>query len=148
MVSVSIDTNILVYAADPEAGERHHRAMGVLIGGMRANTVLTQQVLGEFYNVLNKSGLDLANGLATAERLQRRMRLERTVPEDLLDAFHLAQASRMQFWDAVIVTVCRRARVDILLTEDVQDGRVYGSLRIVNPFVDDNLDQIGFLLST
>lgn len=147
MPLVSADTNIFVYAADPDAGDRHDRAKVLLYTCARERAVLTQQVLGEYLNVLNKSKYDLATGLELAGSAQRLMRLERTIPDDLLAAFHLAQAARLQFWDAVIITVCRRAKVDLLLTEDLQDGQTFGGLTIVNPFVDTNLNRLEFLLA-
>ena len=37
-------------------------------------------------------------------------------------------------WDALIVRTAQSARCDVLYTEDLQHGRSYGGLRVVNPF--------------
>lgn len=38
------------------------------------------------------------------------------------------------FWDALIVAAARVVDCDRLLTEDLQDGRDFGGVVIVNPF--------------
>ncbi|WP_295432446.1 hypothetical protein [uncultured Thiodictyon sp.] len=38
------------------------------------------------------------------------------------------------FWDAMLVQAARAAGVTRLLTEDMQDGRVIGAMRLENPF--------------
>lgn len=40
----------------------------------------------------------------------------------------------MNFWDALIVEAALRAGATELVTEDLQDGREFGSLRVHNPF--------------
>ncbi|WP_295390073.1 hypothetical protein [uncultured Thiodictyon sp.] len=38
------------------------------------------------------------------------------------------------FWDAMLVAAARAAGVTRLLTEDMQDGRRVGAMRLENPF--------------
>ncbi len=40
----------------------------------------------------------------------------------------------MNFWDALIIGAALRAGAAELVTEDLQDGREFGSLRVRNPF--------------
>ena len=44
---LSLDTNVLVYAFDADAGERHRLAMAIVDRAAAANCVLTLQSLGE-----------------------------------------------------------------------------------------------------
>ena len=45
----SVDTNILVYAADAKAGAKHERAVALLHAAAGADCVLTVQALAEFF---------------------------------------------------------------------------------------------------
>ena len=38
------------------------------------------------------------------------------------------------FWDAMIVAAARAQGCELLYSEDMQDGRIIGGMRIVNPF--------------
>ena len=58
----------------------------------------------------------------------------------MFDAFDLAERYRLQFWDAVIISVCDAHGVSALFTQDMQDGQRIGGLRIVNPFNADEVD--------
>lgn len=70
-----------------------------------------------------------------------------TATEDLLSASELAERYRLQYWDAVIVTVSKGAGVDYLLTEDMQDGAVIDGVRILNPFNPGNAELLNLLLT-
>jgi predicted nucleic acid-binding protein len=51
MTRFSLDSNVLIYAADGRAGLRHARALHVLILAARRDCLLTLQALGEFFHV-------------------------------------------------------------------------------------------------
>jgi len=40
----------------------------------------------------------------------------------------------MPYWDAQLWATARLNQVEVLLSEDFQDGRVLGGVRFVNPF--------------
>ena len=46
---ILLDANVLVYAADRTAGERHERTLHILDRAARRDCVLTLQALGEFF---------------------------------------------------------------------------------------------------
>lgn len=52
----------------------------------------------------------------------------------LRSAMRLKQEESFSFWDAMLLETARTAGVTRLLTEDLQDGRVLGALRVENPF--------------
>jgi len=52
----------------------------------------------------------------------------------ILSASHLAEEHTVNFWDALIVEAALRAGATELVTEDLQDGREFGALRVRNPF--------------
>lgn len=52
----TLDTNILVYAADQDAGKKHEIAMQVIDKAMFADCVLTIQALAEFFSAATRKG--------------------------------------------------------------------------------------------
>ncbi len=48
----------------------------------------------------------------------------------------LKDRESFSFWDAMLVETARAAGATRLLTEDMQDGRLLGALKIENPFKD------------
>ncbi|MBM3569407.1 MAG: PIN domain-containing protein [Alphaproteobacteria bacterium] len=53
----SLDTNILVYAADSLSGERHRRACDVIDRAARGPCLLAVQALAEFVRATTRKGL-------------------------------------------------------------------------------------------
>ena len=41
---------------------------------------------------------------------------------------------QISFWDALILTSARKAHCTVLYSEDLSDGQVYDTVRVVNPF--------------
>ncbi len=133
---IAIDTNILVYAELPaEQDARHGKAAHVLALAALAGSILPLQVLGEFLNICrNKKMLAMD---AAALRVSLYMATFDTIatrPDDLLDAAALSYRSQLQFFDAVIIAVARRAGATVLLSEDMHNGLVIDGLTILNPF--------------
>jgi predicted nucleic acid-binding protein len=59
----------------------------------------------------------------------------------------LARAHRLQLWDCVVCAASHEARAQVLLTEDMQDGRILDGLRLMNPFAPANAKSIDELLA-
>jgi predicted nucleic acid-binding protein len=51
-------------------------------------------------------------------------------------AVALARDHNIAFYDALIVAAAQEAGCDTLFTEDMQHGRKFGGLTIVNPFLE------------
>ena len=54
--------------------------------------------------------------------------------DDLLAASELCERDKIQFWDALVIRTAQRAGASTLWSEDLQDGRQFGGVRIRNPF--------------
>lgn len=67
---------------------------------------------------------------------------------ELAEAHLLSTSFNLQFFDAVIIAVSRRAGAAILLSEDMQDGQVIEGLTIINPFAPANASVIADWLGT
>lgn len=143
----AFDTNVLVYSLDRRSPQKHHQARRLIGLADQDRCIVPIQTLGELCNTAAKKRRDL---LPHAQELVEDMReLFRTVSassDDVLDALAAHQQHGLQFWDALLWATARRAGCQLLLSEDLQDGRTLGGVLIRNPF---NLsqDEIAALLT-
>ena len=56
--------------------------------------------------------------------------------EAILDALDIEKRYQISFWDALIVQAAQSSGAEVLYSEDLADGQHYGSIRVLNPFVD------------
>ncbi len=134
---IAVDTNVLIYA-DMASGTdaRHELALALLEKLSLINCCIPLQVLGEFLNVSQrKQLLSPAKAIMRVNSYAALFTTPVTLLADLVDAGRLSTDHRLQYFDAVIVTVARRAGATMLLSEDMQDGLSIDGLTIVNPFV-------------
>ena len=130
-----LDTNVLVYLFDRDTPAKQRRAREVLEteGGSAA---VSTQVLQEFYvTVTRKLGQPLAE--KDAEAAVRDLAALEVVPVDtplVLAAIARSRGDRISLWDALVVESALHAGCRRLLTEDLQDGRLFGRIRVENPF--------------
>jgi predicted nucleic acid-binding protein len=131
----SIDTNILIYSIDTDAGTRHEQAREVMDALPDADCVLTLQALAEFFHAVTRK--DKMPAEEAAAMVHDWMELFPVAVADgrtLTGAIHMKMAESFSFWDAMLVEAARTAGVTRLLSEDMQNGRIVGALRIENPF--------------
>jgi predicted nucleic acid-binding protein len=129
-VSAFFDTNILVYAQ--QTGVKGDRARALFAGGGK----LSVQVLNEFTAVSRRK--EAKNWHEITEAISDALVLVNPPLELTLDlhtsARVLAEEHRLSFYDALIVAAAIEAGCHTLFTEDLQHGRKFGGLTIVNPF--------------
>ena len=127
-----LDTNVLVYAVLSDDPRRPTAERLLAAGG-----TISVQLQNEFANVargkLNWPWLDIEATLALVRSRSRRVR-------DIAVSTHeaallLARDHGLAFYDALIVAAALEAGCDTLFTEDMQHGRKFGSLTIINPFI-------------
>jgi predicted nucleic acid-binding protein len=133
---VFIDTNVIVYADDLDAGAKRERArevlQQVLIDG---NGVVSTQVLQEFFVAATRK-LGVAPEIARRKvELLARLDVVTIEPSLTLDAIDLHRLHPISFWDALIVQSAVASGCRRLLTEDLQSGRNIAGVQIENPFV-------------
>lgn len=133
---IAFDTNILVYAEDStEPSGKHKHAANLLTKAGKIDAVIPIQVLGEFVNVCRKkkiAGVEIIT--AKIDDFSSIFVTPHSSVADIQNAAMLAEKYQMQFFDALIVVITRRAGATILISEDMQDGLEIDGLRIVNPF--------------
>jgi predicted nucleic acid-binding protein len=134
---VFVDSNVLVYSYDADAGEKHATARSILTDLWESRTgAVSTQVLQEFYvTVTRKVPKPLAKRAARAVvDTYRAWPVHRPEVDDVIAASELEERHQLSFWDALIIVSAQRSGARTLLSEDLQDGRRIGELIIVNPF--------------
>lgn len=129
------DTNVLVYSQDRSEPSKQALAQSLLAQAIDDEEfVVSTQVLAEFYSVVLRRKLLAPAAALALVRLWSEHDVVPHTPELLLQGLELHQAHSVSMWDALVVRAAIEARCDILLSEDLQDGRRFGDLEIVNPF--------------
>jgi predicted nucleic acid-binding protein len=135
---VFVDTNILIYAHDQDAGVKRERAIEHLRTLWDSNRgAVSVQVLQEFYvNVTRKIASPVALPLAreVIETYGTWIRAATTV-DTVMRASHLAELTRIAFWDAMIVASAEEAGASQIFTEDLNAGQYLAGILVVNPLV-------------
>jgi predicted nucleic acid-binding protein len=132
-----VDTNVLVYAEDLDAGAKHDVARDLVLELWAERTgVVSIQVLAEFYVIVTrKLRRPLAPGQAR-EIVEQYLawQVVHGSPALLRAGMRRATAARLSLWDALIVEAAASRGCERLYTEDLHDGQVFGRVRVVNPF--------------
>lgn len=131
-----VDTNVLVYAFDVDAGSKQDIAIQTLAGLWESKTGhVSPQVLQEFYNSLTRK-LTTRVSKQTARRavdLYSSWCVE-VGPADIAAAFRIEDEARINFWDALIVSCAHKAGATRLLSEDLNAGQRIAGIEVENPF--------------
>lgn len=131
-----VDSNILIYAHDRDAGPRRERARRLCENLWEGRSgCVSVQVLQEFYVTVTRK-LRTPVAKARARELVRAYSswvLSPTTPETVIRATELSEAAEIGFWDALIVAAAEQSGADTLYSEDLNDGQVIAGVRVVNP---------------
>ena len=134
---VFLDTNIITYAYDTSAGEKHKTANGILVDAWDSgNGVLSTQVLQEFF-------------VSTTKKIQKPLdvNIARAIVSDLLawdivvndgesvlKAIDVHHRYHYSFRDSMIIQAAIKGNAVFLLSEDLSDGQIIKGVTIKNPF--------------
>ncbi len=136
-VDAFLDTNVLVYAV--AGGEREETKRGRALELLDdVDFGLSAQVLQEFYvTVVRKVEQPLSPG----EALEWIEQLEAFPCQPLDSALvkvgaEIGQHYRISYWDGAIIAAAEALGARTLFTEDLSHGQTYGSVRVVNPFLE------------
>jgi predicted nucleic acid-binding protein len=132
-----VDTNVLIYAHDVDATDKHEVAKTVLRELWSERTgVLSVQVLQEFYvNVTRKIATPLPKDAARLVVNSYSIWCTETTPTEIAAAFRIEYESCIGFWDALIVASAVKAGTVRILSEDLNAQQMIAGIRVENPFV-------------
>ena len=130
-----VDTNVLVYADDRSAGDKRDRARELIRSALRDGRAwLSTQVLAEYFAVATrKLGLSSAAARRRVE-IYAALTVLRPSVDDLLAAIDFHRLHELSIWDALIVRSARSFGCRVLYSEDLQHGRSFDGVVVVDPF--------------
>lgn len=132
-----VDTNILVYAHDREAGAKHDKARTLIEDLWRTGSgVISTQVLQELCVCVRRKAAQPLGLAATRDIVTDYLAWEVVIitGQSVLDALEIEQRYGISFWDALVIHAAERAGASILYSEDLSEDQMYGTVRAVNPF--------------
>lgn len=134
---VFVDTNVLLYAQDESEPKKRPRAQAWLEHLWHERLGRTSmQVLSECYvNLKRMAGPRLKDEEAW-ERTQTFFAWKPLQADEALlrRAREIEQRYRINWWDCMVVGAAQMQDCGLLLTEDLQDRTVFGSVTVRSPF--------------
>ena len=134
---VFVDTNILIYAHDLDAGPRNALSADILRDLWENRIgIISTQVLQEFYvNVTRKIENPLPKSKARGIiESYLAWPVELNDAKTVLAASEIEERHMLSFWDALIVASARNVEAEKILTEDLNHGQQIEGILIENPF--------------
>lgn len=132
---LTVDSNVLIHAADREAGTRHEQAKRLVARAALADNILTLQALAEFFAVATcKKGVSATDAIEFVESWQALFQCASASLVTMDMAMRVVHEHHLPFWDAMMWAVAREAGCRYLLSEDFQHGRTLDGVTFVNPF--------------
>jgi predicted nucleic acid-binding protein len=140
-VAFLVDTNVLVYRFDARYPEKQQIARDVLNRGLKDDSArIPHQALIEFMSAVTCTRAD-SDPLLSADEARHEV-------EELMTQFPIlypnaaivhsallgAAAYRISWFDAHLWAYAEHYGLDEIVSEDFEHGRLYGSVRVRNPF--------------
>jgi len=133
-----VDTNVLVYAYDVTAGDKHSRARALVekLWDTREGC-LSVKVLQEFFVTTTRKVPKPLDTPATA-RISGDLahwHVHAPAAGDVLAAIDIQQRTGASFWDAMILRSAKELGCGTLHSEDLNPGQAYDGVQVRNPFL-------------
>jgi predicted nucleic acid-binding protein len=143
---VALDSNMFI-TAEIDPIRRRVRSADLILWTVRDGVIPAQALGGFFRFVQRRASASFEDAIRQALLYQSVFITPPTTDAIINKASELSRAHRLQLWDCVVCAASAEARAKVLLTEDMQDGRVLDGLRLMNPFVAANAKSIDDLLA-
>lgn len=137
-----VDTNVLVYRVDRRFPEKQRIAAEILRRGILDDSIrVPHQAIVEFVAAVSRSIkghliLKPAEALREAEEFLKQFTVLYPNEAILREAMRGCAAYQLNWFDAHLWSYAEHYGLEEILTEDLQHDRLYGTVRIVNPFLD------------
>ena len=136
-----VDTNVLVYRFDERYPAKQARATALLRAGLSDRTLkLPHQAVVEFVSVVSRPArggapiLPPADARREAEELLAIYEVLYPTEDVVRVALRGADAYQLSWYDAHLWAYAQHFGLDTLYSEDFQHDRLYGRVRVINPF--------------
>lgn len=134
---IFIDTNILVYAFDISAKEKHEIAQKILVDLWNSSLgIISTQVLQEFFIIATKKLPKPLDIKLTQEIISDLLKWDVIINdgESILEAIKIHTKYHFSFWDSMIIQAALKSDATLLFSEDLRDGQIIAHVKIKNPF--------------
>lgn len=134
---LTLDSNILFYTIDADAGELQQKAREIVRRAARSyDCFLTLQTLCEFFHSTTRKGkLTAAQARVQVDDWQTLFPVVAATPGSLRLAVRAVERHGLSFWDAMQWAVAKQSGATLLLSEDLQHDRELEGVRFRNPFL-------------
>jgi len=134
-----VDTNVLVYVEDLSTGPKCARAQELTSDLWDSGKgVVSTQVLQELYIALRRR-LKILVSIADASEIVRDYFEWEVVinnRDSIIRAAELEARYKISFWDGLILQAAERVGAQVIYSEDLSHGQIYGNVKVLNPFTD------------
>jgi len=131
-----VDTNILIYALDPDDPMKRAASADLLRRTIANHTLaLSPQNLNECYRVLTQRRRLVP--IEAARSFLTHLMPWCIAPLDAqttVKAWAVQDEAGLAWWDALLIASALIAGCKLFASEDMQDGQLISGMRIVNPF--------------
>lgn len=135
---VFLDTNVIVYAYDKSAGEKHRVAADIMIELWHTGLgVVSTQVLQEFFVITTRKIPRPLKVNVVKEIISDLLAWDVITNdgESILSAIDRHLKYKYSFWDSMIIDAALKGGATVLYSEDLADGQTVDGILIRNPFV-------------
>ncbi len=132
----TLDTNILIYAADRGApADKRRQSQGLIRAGAQSRQPLALQSLHEFCHVVTRKRL-LPLGVLSdlVYEYSHSFHLIASDESALFSTLALHERTRSSYFDCLLLVTAAHAGCAIFFSEDMQDGFSVEGMQIVDPF--------------
>jgi predicted nucleic acid-binding protein len=129
-----LDTNLIVYANDARDPQKQARAITVVAQAMHDGTgVISTQVMQEYAVIAGSKLHQDADTILQQLSLLESLEVVQITPALIRRGLELQFRYQINYWDASILAAAEHAQCSRLLTEDLNPGQLYATVRIENP---------------
>ena len=134
-----IDTNILVYAYDLAAGDKHEKSKEIVKRAWENKIVVSLQNLCEFFVVVTqkvekpvsrKQAREIVGDVLSSKEWIVIDRTEKT----LIKAMELTRKTGVHLWDTIIAATMMDYGIIEIITENEKDFSLIEGIKPINPF--------------
>lgn len=133
-----VDTNVLVYRYDPRDARKQRVATELLRHGIAERSIrVAFQAIVEFYAAVTRGArplLDIADATRETEEMLLQFDVLYPTEEVVRAALRATAAYRLSWFDAQMWAYAETNGLTEIVSEDFQHDRLYGRVRVVNPF--------------
>ena len=132
---LTLDTNILIYAIDHDAKDKHERAISIVDQAIHLDCVLTLQALCELYSAATRKKYATHNeAYSFIKELMIVFPVITSSSKTLSLALKSMESHSLSFWDSLLWATAKENDCSLIISEDFQDKFVLSGVKIKNPF--------------